>query len=101
MKKLNKYLKISFFILALASVSSCKKYLDINTDPSSATSVDGKLLFGYATTYWDENRCAGDIHSPISLMSQCVASGGNWGWGADNVYVLSPTSLNNTWKDVP
>jgi hypothetical protein len=97
MKKINKILIIAFAFFTIASISSCKKYLDINTDPTTATAVDGKLLFGYAVTYWDENRCAGDIHIPISLMSQSIASGGNYGWGADNLYVISPTSLNNTW----
>lgn len=97
MKKINKFLTISLLIFSIVFTSSCKKYLDINTDPTSATSVDGKLLFGYAVTYWDQSRCGGDIHIPISLMSQTIASGGNYGWGKDNVYVLSPTSLNNTW----
>ena len=97
MKKINKILIISFIAITITSLSSCKKYLDINTDPTSATTVDGKLLFGYAVTYWNESRCGGDIHIPISLMSQSIASGGNYGWGADNIYVISPFSLNNTW----
>ena len=97
MKKVNKFFIIFSALFILASFTACKKYLDINTDPTSATTVDGKLLFGYAVTYWDQSRAGGDIHIPISLMSQTIASGGNFGWGKDNIYVLSPTSLNNTW----
>lgn len=97
MKKFNKYLIITFLIFTVSAFSSCKKYLDINTDPTTATSVDGKLLFGYAVTYWDQSRSGGDIYIPIALMSQTIASGGNFGWGKDNIYVLSPTSLNNAW----
>ena len=97
MKKINKYLKLALVLLSIVSFTSCKKYLDINTDPTAATAVDGKLLFGYAVTYWNESRCGGDIHVPISLMSQSTASGGNYGWGKDNLYVISPTSLNNDW----
>ncbi|HEY8690270.1 MAG TPA: SusD/RagB family nutrient-binding outer membrane lipoprotein [Chitinophagaceae bacterium] len=93
----NKFLRLFFLLFAIILMGSCKKYIDINTDPTTATSVDGKLLFGYAVTYWNENRDAGDIYIPLALASQTIASGGNYGWGADNIYKISPTSLGNTW----
>jgi hypothetical protein len=95
--KNNNFLKFTFLIFSVFAMGSCKKYLDINTNPTTATSVDGKLLFGFAVTYWDENRCAGDIYLPIALAQQTIASGGNYGWGADNLYKISTTSLENTW----
>jgi len=78
-------------------MGSCKKYLDINTNPTTATSVDGKLLFGYAVTYWDENRTAGDIYIPVALATQSISTGGGFGWGPVDVFTISPTSLENTW----
>lgn len=83
------------------STASCKDFLDINTSPITATSVDSKLLFGYAVTAWNANKCSGDFYIPIGLMTQTIASGGNYGWGAYNLYGddnISPYSLGNTWK---
>ena len=77
---------------------SCKKYLDINTNPLSSTTVEPKLLFGYAITAWDANKNSGDAWLPIGLMGQTIASGGDFGWGKDNVYNLSTYALGNTWK---
>lgn len=95
--KHNKYLIFAILISATLLMGSCKKYLDINTDPTTATAVDGKLLFGLAITYWNESRDAGDIHIPLTLGVQSIATGGNYGWGADDVYNISKTSLGNTW----
>lgn len=80
------------------TVGSCKKYLDINTSPLTATVVEPKLLFGYAIASWDANKNSGDSYIPISLMAQSIASGNTFGWEPGNVYDISPFSLNNTWR---
>ncbi|WP_345234068.1 SusD/RagB family nutrient-binding outer membrane lipoprotein [Olivibacter ginsenosidimutans] len=79
-------------------LASCSKYLDINKSPLTATEVEPKLLFGYAITAWDANKNSGDSWLPISLFTQNIASGGDYGWGKENVYSLGPYMLGNTWK---
>ncbi len=96
--KLNKKLIYALGLLALISTASCKKYLDINTNPYTATKVDPKLLFGYAVTAWDLNKNSGDLYIPVGLMSQSIASGGDFGFEKSNVYDISPYALGNTWK---
>lgn len=96
-----KYIKYSIVVLSimlLATFNSCKKFLDINTSPLTATDVEAKLLFGYAVTAWDANKNSGDMWMPVGLMAQNLASGGDYGWGRDNVYNLSPYSIGNTFK---
>ncbi len=77
---------------------SCNKYLDINTSPLTATAVEPKLLFGYAVTAWDANKNSGDAWIPIGLMTQNMASGGDYGWEKSNLYNISSYSIGNTWK---
>lgn len=98
MKFLNKLLIGGLLSTSVLTMSSCDKYLDINTSPLTATEVDAKLLFGYSITAWDANKNSGDLWMPIGLMVQNLASGGDYGWGKDNVYNLSPFSIGNTWK---
>ncbi len=98
MKFYNKLLIAGAMVVSVMSVSSCKKFLDINTSPLTATEVEAKLLFGYSITAWDANKNSGDLWMPLGLMIQNIASGGDEGWGKDNVYNLSPFSLGNTWK---
>lgn len=97
------FLKQSIIVYALlglvaATGVSCKKYLDINTSPVTATEVEAKLLFGYAVTAWDANKNSGDAYIPLGLSTQTIASGGNYGWGKSDVYLQDPYSLGNTWK---
>jgi hypothetical protein len=97
MKTTHKILITLIILIALGGVS-CKKYLDINTNPLTATNIEPKLLFGYAVTAWDANKNSGDSWIPIGFMVQNMASGGNYGFGASDVYDISPFSLNNTWN---
>lgn len=94
--------KIKLFGIAMAcvlvSTTSCKKYLDINTSPVTATSVDPKLLFGYSVAAWSSYRNAGDIYFPLVFAHQSIADGNTFGWDAGDVYDLSPTSMNNVWR---
>lgn len=93
--------KVALMTALSASIVSCDKFLDINTSPVTATDVDPKLLFGFSVVSWDINRCSGDFYIPIALMSQTISSGGNFGWGAYDLYGadnISTFSLGNTWK---
>ncbi|RIJ36706.1 SusD/RagB family nutrient-binding outer membrane lipoprotein [Pontibacter oryzae] len=97
-KNIKRYTVIAALGLTAVAATSCESYLDINTDPYASTKVEPKLLFNYATTNWAANRAGGDNYIPIALSAQTIASGGNFGWGKDNVYEISPYSTGNTWK---
>lgn len=90
--------KILYLLLATAMLTSCSDWLDINKDPNRATEVDPNVLFGYAITSWSANRTGGDAYIPLVFAAQTMATGGNFGWGNDDVYDISPYSTGNTWK---
>jgi hypothetical protein len=90
---------IAALLIIAVSGSSCKKYLDINTSPLTATKVDPKLLFGYAITAWDVNKNSGDNYIALGFLGQSFSNGGDFSdnWGASNLYNLSTNVLGNTW----
>lgn len=100
MKLKNKILAGALILLSASSFVSCKKYLDINTNPLTATKVEPKLLFGYAITAWDVSKNSGDNYIALGFLGQTLASGGNFSdnWGASNLYDISPNFVGNTWK---
>lgn len=87
----------------LLTLSSCKKYLDINTSPNTAGTVDPKLLFSYASVAYIDLRSSGDLYIPMALAGQTISAGGNnpTGWsGGDpspDIYTFSANFLNNSW----
>lgn len=99
MKIKNKIFAILLALVAVCSVS-CKKYLDINTSPLTATKVEPKLLFGYAVTAWDVSKNSGDNYIALGFLGQTFSNGGDFSenWGASNLYNISTNVLGNTWK---
>lgn len=91
-------------ITMLITLSSCKKYLDINKNPNAAEEVDPKLLFSFATVSYIDLRTSGDMYIPISLASQIMSNGGNnptgWSGGGpdEQTYTFSAFSFNNSWR---
>lgn len=87
-------------LASVLSLGGCKKYLDINTNPLTATNVEPKLLFGYAVTAWDVSKNSGDGYLNLAFIGQSLASGGNFSenWGPFNIYDLSETSLSNSYR---
>ena len=98
MKIQNKFLTGLLLLLVSIGAISCKKFLDINTSPLTATKVEPKLLFGYAITAWDVNKNSGDNWLPIGIMVQTLASGNDIDWFGGNAYDINNTTLGNTWK---
>ncbi|MBC7914570.1 MAG: SusD/RagB family nutrient-binding outer membrane lipoprotein [Pyrinomonadaceae bacterium] len=96
------YIKIVSVMIIITALSSCKKYLDINTNPNTAEVVDPKLLFSNAVVNYINVRAAGDLWIPISLTGQAVSSGGNnptaWGVPSEEQYDVNALSLGNTWR---
>jgi len=101
MKKKFIYAFISVITLSL-TLTSCKKYLDINKSPNSAEAVDPKLLFSFAATSYADLRASGDLWIPFALAGQSVSDGGNnptgWGIPAEGEYIVSTFSTGNSWR---
>jgi len=101
--KMKKIIYTFSVLTMLLTLSSCKKYLDINKSPNTAEQVDPKLLFSYATVAYMNLRSSGDLYIPIGLASQSLNAGGNnpTGWsGGDpsaDIYTFSANFFNNTW----
>jgi hypothetical protein len=91
--------KILYIPIMLLMLASCEQWLDVNTNPNSATGANPDDLFAYASTDYGSNRSGGDNYLVLCLMNQSVATGGNAGWGYfEDRYDISPYSIQNTWK---
>ena len=95
-------IKIFSVLILIITLTSCKKYLDINTNPNTAEFVDPKLLFSNAIVNYINVRSAGDLFIPISLAGQAMSSGGNnptaWGAPSEEQYDINALSLGNVWR---
>lgn len=96
---------LTFSVLSLIlTLPSCKKYLDINTNPNAATTLDPKLLFSYAVTSYVNLRPSGDLGFPLCLAGQTMADGFNnptgWSGGGLNEaeYRFDPLIFGNPWR---
>lgn len=100
MKIRNKIFAGSLFLLIAMAGVSCKKYLDINSNPLSASKVEAKLLFGYAVTAWDVSKNSGDNYIALGFLAQTLSSGGDFSenWGSSNLYNISTNIIGNGWK---
>ena len=95
-------IKIFSVVVLATALTSCNDYLDINTNPNAAETVDPKLLFSNATVNYINVRSGGDLWIPISLTAQAVAAGGNnptaWGFPSEEQYDVNALSLGNVWR---
>ncbi len=100
MKAIKKNVIMGLMLGVTFSLGACKKFLDINTNPLTATKVEPKLLFGYAVTAWDVNKNSGDSWMNLGFIGQTIANGGDFSdnWGAFNIYDLSQTSMSNNFR---
>jgi len=101
MKKTYIYILVAV-LTAGFSLSSCKKYLDINDNPNTADRVDPKLLVSFAVTSYVNLRSSGDLYIPFALAGQSIATGGNnptgWGVPSEEQYNISSFSNGNSWR---
>ncbi len=91
--------KILIIAIASLSLGSCKKTLEkINTNPNASENASPSLLFTTASVNLGALRAGGDMYIPFALAAQTIASGGDGGWGKENVYDISIYSTGNSWK---
>ena len=62
---------LTYALSALACLTSCSDWLDINHDPNTAEKVDPGYLFNYVAVNWAGTRTGGDFYIPLSMSSQC------------------------------
>lgn len=91
--------KIIILAFGVLIFTSCRKSFEkINTNPNAAESATPELLFSGATVNLGTTRVGGDLYTSLILSTQTIASGGNYGWGAADVYDISPYSTGNVWR---
>ncbi len=101
-----KLFKISVVLVLILSTVSCKRYLDINTNPNTAPVVTPGQLFSFAITSLVNNRAGGDLFIPMALAGQSMSGGGDdeegvgWGSSAEDQYIINPTSYTNIWSQL-
>lgn len=79
---------LTYALSALACLTSCSDWLDINHDPNTAEKVDPGYLFNYVAVNWAGTRTGGDFYIPLSMSSQCQVDGGLDYGGWVNLYIL-------------
>ena len=52
---------LTYALSALACLTSCSDWLDINHDPNTAEKVDPGYLFNYVAVNWAGTRTGGDF----------------------------------------
>ena len=96
-----KTLKISFCVLMVAAIiftTSCKKYLDVNTNPNAPSTVTPRALLpgsemSLAYTY------GGDIERYAGIMTQYITGGSRQFFGYGR-YIFSEEDFNNLWNNM-
>lgn len=92
--------KYALALVAVASLGSCSKWLDVNENPLTASKVDPRYLFSYATIATSGCRQSGDLFIPTAIGSQLIADGGfvDWGggWGSAR-YDFNVYAGSNNW----
>lgn len=79
--------------------TSCKKaYEKMNVNPNASVTTTPELLFSGAAVNLGTTRTGGDLYTSLALATQTIASGGNAGWGAADIYDISPYSTGNVWR---
>ncbi len=92
--------KISIIIVfgvILIFNSSCKKYLDINTNPNSATSSTPNLVLPQAIVYTAANSSAFNSYGSY-VCGYASNAGGYGGFGSIWTYNYAPTDFSGLWS---
>jgi Starch-binding associating with outer membrane len=95
--------KISNLILLLGGISlasmniSCKKYLDINTNPNAATSSTPNLVLPQALVYTAANVSSYNNYGS-EVCGYAANAGGYGGFGSAWTYNYAPTDFSGLWS---
>ncbi|UKT63406.1 SusD/RagB family nutrient-binding outer membrane lipoprotein [Pedobacter mucosus] len=95
MKKSIKYI---LFALVAISASSCKKYLDINTNPNQAITATPQLVLPQAITAVANQTWAYNFYG-AQTVGYLANGGGVSGWGAIISYNYATTDQQGLWNN--
>src|SRR5215475_9414943 len=88
---------LSLATIALLSASSCKKYLDINTNPNAATSATPELILPQAIVYTAANSNGFNTYG-AELGGYSANAGGYGGFGSNWTYDFGPNDYAGLWS---
>ncbi|RNL50545.1 SusD/RagB family nutrient-binding outer membrane lipoprotein [Pedobacter jejuensis] len=89
---------ILFFALAGISISSCKKYLDVNTNPNQAISGTPELVLPQAMVAVANQTWAYNLYG-AQTVGYLANGGGVSGWGAIISYNYASTDQQGLWNN--
>jgi hypothetical protein len=94
-----KLIKIGLMaVVFIASLPSCKKFLDVNTNPNSPTSVQASLVLPQAIVY-TASTLGVSFHDYGSWQAGYFANAGGFGgWGNTITYEFTTGSFNGLWS---
>ncbi len=82
--------------LAIVALGSCKKFLDINTNPNDPTTSTPELVLPQAIAYTANNTVAFNSYGSW-MVGYTANAGGFGGWGAALTYNYGQTDYNGLW----
>lgn len=90
--------QIYLLLLLLSTFTSCKKYLDVNENPNSATEVSPNLVLPQALVY-TASTLGVSFHDYGSWQAGYFANAGGFGgWGATITYDYTTGSFTGLWS---
>src|ERR1700722_12419639 len=93
--------KTSSIVIAAITIlfaGSCKKYMDINTNPNNATSATPEAILPQAITYTAANISAYNDYGS-QLVGYAANAGGYGGFGSNWTYDFSNNDYSNLWAN--
>ncbi len=81
----------------LTGFTSCRKYLDVNKDPNTATGSTAPLMMGQAITYTASNVVSYNSYGAW-MVGYTSNAGGYGGWGSALTYDYANTSYTGLWN---
>jgi hypothetical protein len=95
---MKKIFNVFMITVAAISISSCKKYLDVNINPNTATTATPDLVLPTAITYVASQTYAYNFYG--SQIAGYLANGGGVsGWGAIISYNYASTDQVGLWNN--
>lgn len=94
--KFEKMRKILVAASVLLVLNSCKKYLDVNTNPNDPTASTPQLVLGQAIVYSAANAVSYNTYGAW-MVGYTANAGGFGGWGSALTYNYANTNYTNLW----
>ena len=92
---MNQFIKLSFIAASLLTLGSCKKFVDVNTDPNTLTETKADLVFTGALGNTYRNQVSGSVHIvPATWVGHYGHSTSFTGGGNEKTYEYTNADFN-------